>query len=343
MHDPLPHPPLSPRVWRKVRWICVCTGAWGVLTGYPLFVLISEKSDALEGPSAIVRFFGVLVVALVVISMTEWLRDTIRGEGEKSRSLTTILISILLLAVFEVFVIAYEEMSQAGFATPYVLSDIAARVSGQQTPYAFLDSGDIRDPDAILRRLRDSLSRPERSSPEAWIVNDFARETQWTFFPDAVDRPPGHDALVARLMAVNRLPPHEAPPTLLTDGPPSLFDQALGRVGTRQSAPDTAPAPQPPPAAGDQAGSGNPLFDGLDIPEVTETDAPPGSLQPADASDEEYDALRRKLDALARADQSGVDPAFRRRSRATSPPTTYVYMGGEGPLPSRSPSAPVAT
>ena len=99
---------MSVQAWRKVRWICTLTGAWGVLTGYPLFVLISEKSDALEGPSVIRQFFGVLLVALVVVMFTEWLRDTIRGE-QPQRSIGSILISILLLAVFEVFVLAYKK------------------------------------------------------------------------------------------------------------------------------------------------------------------------------------------------------------------------------------------
>jgi len=85
------------------RWavgICAFTGFWGVLTGFAIFILI-RTSD----PLTIVLGLIASAIASFVI---ESLRDTVRGEiaTHPRRRIRHIIVTILTLAVFELFVLA---------------------------------------------------------------------------------------------------------------------------------------------------------------------------------------------------------------------------------------------
>jgi hypothetical protein len=182
----------------RTRLLCALTGAWGVATGYALFILISNRTEGVSRSTAAFHFLVVLVVAVLVVWLTEWFRDTIRGEESVStRSLSAILSSVLLLAVFEVCVLAYEEVSQATFESPYAVKELAARISGKQIPYAFLRPEDILKPRELVKKLSSGYQQMRRKpSPEAWIAYQLGPEMQWTLFPDQAARPTWHDALV---------------------------------------------------------------------------------------------------------------------------------------------------
>jgi len=188
----------------RIRLLCALAGMWGVTTGFAVFVLISQRMREEAGFPAAIHFLAVLAVAVIVVAITEWFRDTIRGEkSETFRSLSAILTSVLLLAVFEVCVLAYEDVSQATFESPYALKEIAARVSGKEIPYQFFGLQDLRDPRGLLARLRlgyDDL-QAKRTSPEASVVSELGAEMQWTLLPDAAPKPASHDALVSIVQA----------------------------------------------------------------------------------------------------------------------------------------------
>src|SRR5580704_11980137 len=146
--------PAEKKLRQRVRLLCALTGAWGVATGYALFILISNRAEQTRDSTAVFHFSAVLVVAVFVVALTEWFRDTIRGEASlPRRSLSAILSSVLLLAVFEVCVLAYEEVSQAAFETPYAVKEITAGVSGKEIPSAFLRMSDILQPGKFVNAL----------------------------------------------------------------------------------------------------------------------------------------------------------------------------------------------
>jgi hypothetical protein len=35
-----------PETERRIRWVCLFAGAWGVLTGYAIFILVTEQFTA---------------------------------------------------------------------------------------------------------------------------------------------------------------------------------------------------------------------------------------------------------------------------------------------------------
>lgn len=181
----------------RVRLLCALTGAWGVATGYALFILISQREEETRGFSAFAHFLGVLTVAVFVVAITEWFRDTIRGETPQTfRSLSAILTSVMLLAVFEVCVLSYEEVSNATFQSPYAVKEIAARVSGKEISYAFFRPEDILEPKKFLDTLINGYKTYGQMSPPGWVVFSLGQESNWTLFPHDFQRPPRHDVYV---------------------------------------------------------------------------------------------------------------------------------------------------
>ena len=212
----------------RIRLICALTGAWGVATGYALFILISQRAEETSGSTAFFHFFAVLTVAVIVVSLTEWFRDTIRGEESQAstrRSLSAVLNSVLLLAVFEVCVLAYEEVSQATFESPYAVKELTASVSGKQNPYAFFRPDDILNPSALLQQWQTGFldTTTPIPPPATYIAYSLDPEFRWTFFPDYAPRPSWHNDLANRisqydpLLAVYPSSPHAGQPMPVSD------------------------------------------------------------------------------------------------------------------------------
>ncbi len=260
----------------RVRVLCALAGAWGVATGYAIFILISQRVQEAPGFSAAMHFVGVLTVAVAVVAITEWFRDTIRGEKpETFRSLSAILTSVLLLAVFEVCVLAYEEVSEATFESPYTLQEIAARVSGKEIPYQFFQLSDVPEPRRLLERLQMGYRdlQANRPSPEAPVVYELGPEMAWTLFQDDAPKPSRNDALVAIVKAAD----------------PDLSDCARYKRYQRYRAFDPY----------SWSSEKNPCPDDFGQPQKT---AASPQLAPADQSN--YDHLLEKLDVLTGQDDA---------------------------------------
>jgi nitrate/nitrite transporter NarK len=145
---------------RRKRICCVAafTGAWGVLTGFAIFLLLSQQMDMSESQYAIWKLLAVVVVAVTVVSIIEWLRELIHeghSEGHK-RTVISVLISILLLGVFELCVVAYEEVSKSGMEDSSVLLDVTQRLTSYHSQgYGFLSNLFLNQADLILYDLVD--------------------------------------------------------------------------------------------------------------------------------------------------------------------------------------------
>jgi hypothetical protein len=88
------------------RWavrICAFTGAWGILTGFAVFVLV--RTQDFSEPVYFVLGLGVAAGASFVVEM---LRESMRGEilPRPTRRIGHIIVTILSLLVFELFVLA---------------------------------------------------------------------------------------------------------------------------------------------------------------------------------------------------------------------------------------------
>jgi hypothetical protein len=93
---------------KRICWVAAFTGAWGVMTGFAIFLLLSQEMDTSESRYAIWKLLAVVVVAVTVVSIIEWLKELIHegaSEGHK-RTVISVLISMLLLGVFELCVVA---------------------------------------------------------------------------------------------------------------------------------------------------------------------------------------------------------------------------------------------
>ena len=99
------------------RWavgICAFTGAWGVLTGFAIFILVrslacpSGTSACGSENEAAITFVLSLTVAAVASFVVESLRESVRGaiEPHTMRSIARSVVTILTLLVFELFVLA---------------------------------------------------------------------------------------------------------------------------------------------------------------------------------------------------------------------------------------------
>ena len=199
-----------------------------MLTGFVLFVPLSEHAAG-RGPQGPMQFVMVLLSAIVVTAIIEHFREVIRaGDTETRRlSLGSILTSVLLLAVFELCSLAWDEVSQTSFQSPYVLREMTARVTGAEAPYAFLSGADILAPDSLLTLLAAGFDARE-PTPAARIVSAFGEETRWTLFPDRFPKPALHDARARQVYLVEPFDPEFGPDPL---------------PGYERPVPDTLPVP----------------------------------------------------------------------------------------------------
>jgi hypothetical protein len=170
---------IPPHNLPRVRWICAFTGAWGVLTGYAIFMLLSQQIETSESRNAAWGLLIVLAVAVTVVTIIEWLRELIHGGGKSHRrTLGSILISILLLSVFELCVLAYEEVSRTGFENATVLMDVTERLtSSQQRWYGFLKIVGPENANGILFYLLEAEKTGERN-PRLRIVELLPEDLQ---------------------------------------------------------------------------------------------------------------------------------------------------------------------
>jgi Methyladenine glycosylase len=162
---------------RRICWVAAFTGAWGILTGFAIFLLVSQEIDMSESQYAVWKLLAVVVVAVAVVSIIEWLRELIHegtSEGHK-RTVISILISVLLLGMFELCVVAYEEVSKSGMEDSSVLLDVTQRITSyQRQDYGFLPTLGLNQANVILY---DVINGAQWSNPNPWMrVAEFAPE-----------------------------------------------------------------------------------------------------------------------------------------------------------------------
>jgi hypothetical protein len=107
-----------------------------------------------------------LTVAVIVVSIIEWLRELIRGseQADHRRTLGSILISILLLGIFELCVLAYEEVSRTGLENSGTLTEVAEKVtSSGMNRYGFVSSLSTDQANEIIFELFEANKNPARS------------------------------------------------------------------------------------------------------------------------------------------------------------------------------------
>ncbi|MCE9608965.1 MAG: hypothetical protein K8R23_01935 [Chthoniobacter sp.] len=122
----------SPWTERRVRWLCTALGAWGVATGFAVFILLWT-----HGRPHPLTFLAGLLVAAVIAYVAEWLRELIR-EGVAVPAITgpRVIVTVLLLMIIELVVHAGTALVQIGgdhheaAAVHSELQEILAPVAG---------------------------------------------------------------------------------------------------------------------------------------------------------------------------------------------------------------------
>ena len=113
------------------RWtvgICAFTGAWGVLTGFAIFILLHASQNV----DALTLWLGLASAALASL-VVEFLRGAAGGEvavaGPLRSRLPQIVITLLTLAVFELFVLAAHTAAEI-FRDPSATVDLRDAILG---------------------------------------------------------------------------------------------------------------------------------------------------------------------------------------------------------------------
>jgi hypothetical protein len=140
--SPLEPPILTDSGWsrRKVRWLCTGMGAWGVATGFAVFILLWT-----HGRSHPFFFLFSLLVAALIAYVAELLRDLIK-EGVSIPAITgpRVVVTMLLLTIIELVVHAGTEIVQLS-------GDVSEAASTQSelrsilAPLVGADSGAMTD------------------------------------------------------------------------------------------------------------------------------------------------------------------------------------------------------
>jgi hypothetical protein len=121
--------PLDPRMAQ--RWtvgLCAFTGAWGVLTGFAIFILLHASADV---PSTTfwLGLGGAAAASFVVESLRESVRGRIGMIGPVPSRIAHGLVTILMLAVFELFVLAAHRAVEI-FSDPHEIHELRDGILG---------------------------------------------------------------------------------------------------------------------------------------------------------------------------------------------------------------------
>ena len=94
------------RAWLPMNGLAAFTGAWGMINGFALFIVLEEKFEAWWIP------VGGVVLATLAAAVVEWLRSTVEGHHFGRPTLTRVLSFFMLLIVFELFTYAFHDLSK---------------------------------------------------------------------------------------------------------------------------------------------------------------------------------------------------------------------------------------
>jgi hypothetical protein len=175
----------------RVLAVAAFTGAWGVLTGFVLFICISQSIDSASGNKGLWTFGGSLLAAVTVASIVEALREVAFGQHGKQaehrprRTFAAVLSSVVLLILFELCVTAYEEVSKAGLESAHTLASIAERVTGREPPFALLYfSQNIQKPEELIDAI-EAASGGTAHTPLKRMAEMLTTQERWQLFRHA--------------------------------------------------------------------------------------------------------------------------------------------------------------
>ena len=116
---------VDPRNRRNATWLCTALGAWGVLSGFAIFLKVQEEAEV---KAATLPAF---IVALLIASIVAFISERISGLIEESSShdehasivsanpdrrfVPRLVAGICMLALFELFVTAWHSLAESGF------------------------------------------------------------------------------------------------------------------------------------------------------------------------------------------------------------------------------------
>ena len=93
---------INPSARSRARKMCAMAGAWGVLSGFAIFLLSLEQEEAAGGWT----FWAVLVGAACTVYLVESLRHAVE-HGEWEFSFAKVFPTLFTVAVFEVFILGW--------------------------------------------------------------------------------------------------------------------------------------------------------------------------------------------------------------------------------------------
>lgn len=92
------------RAWLPTAGLVAFTGAWGMVTGFALFIAAEENIHHWWIP------FGAVILATIAAAVVEWLRARAEGHTFRRPALSQMLSFFVLLAVFELFIYAFHDL-----------------------------------------------------------------------------------------------------------------------------------------------------------------------------------------------------------------------------------------
>jgi hypothetical protein len=93
------------RYW-SVSGLAVFAGAWGMVTGFALFIVIEEYLARWWIP------VGAVILATIAAAIVEWLRGRAEGHAFTRPTMSRALSFFVLLIVFELFIYAFHDLSK---------------------------------------------------------------------------------------------------------------------------------------------------------------------------------------------------------------------------------------
>jgi hypothetical protein len=116
---------------QQINGICALAGAWGMVTGFALFVVVEERWIEERWEEWWVPVGAVLLAALAA-AVVDWFRHLAKGHSMRRPTLPRVLSFFVLLIVFELFIYAFHDLAKNFQTWHHLLGEIfgAATVRG---------------------------------------------------------------------------------------------------------------------------------------------------------------------------------------------------------------------
>ncbi len=266
----------------RVAAIAAFAGGWGILTGFVIFICLSQAMSGIAGVRGLWALVGTLTAAVCVASIVEYLRELALGHPpaasqNRRRTFASILSSVLLIVLFESCIIAFEEVSKAGLESAHTLSAIVDRVAGRDPPttllYGETEDDHVANVDGLLRDLEVTDKQgPRNAGPLRRVLDYVGEQDRWRLFPATVPagafftdrvvrRGEGEGALVRRLLGSAKFAsPPAAPRSATLPTAPRFVTSDTGKFDEGCGiALEESPPPPPEPTVADARTPGDVL------------------------------------------------------------------------------------